>query len=45
MVIQMARLYKDWKICGSKVFRTDEDGEIVVEVNRKGKIEVEKFIE
>lgn len=30
--------------CGSKVFRTDEGGEITIQINRKGKIWINKMI-
>lgn len=30
--------------CGSQVFRTDKDGEIVIEVNKNKKIKLKKFI-
>ena len=31
--------------CGSKIYRTDEDGEISITVDRKGRIKTNKFIE
>ena len=34
----MKRCYKDLKTCGVRTYRTDENGEISIEVNRKGKI-------
>ena len=30
---------------GAKIYRTDLDGEVSIEVNKKGKIRIEKFIE
>ena len=30
---------------GAKIYRTDENGEIVIKVNKKGKIKIKKFIE
>lgn len=36
---------KDYKHFGMQVFRTDENGEIRISVNRKGKVRVRKFIE
>ena len=29
---------------GTKIYRTDEDGEISIIVNRKGKVKIKKFI-
>lgn len=29
---------------GSKIYRTDEEGEIVINVMKRGKVRVEKFI-
>lgn len=41
----MLKLQIDLKICGTKIYRTDQMGEISVVVNNKGKIKVKKFIE
>lgn len=36
---------KGYNHFGMHIFRTDEDGEICINVNRKGRIRVKKFIE
>ena len=36
---------KGYNHFGMQIFRTDENGEIRISVNRKGKIRVKKFIE
>lgn len=33
MGIQMQMLLKEWKICGTKIYRTDENGEITIKTN------------
>lgn len=33
------------KACGTKIYRTDENGEIDVIVNNNGKMKISKFIE
>ena len=41
----MSKLLKGWKIHGSKIFRTDQMGEITIVVNSKEKIKIKRFIE
>lgn len=33
------------KNCGVKIYRTDENGEISIEINNKGNIKIKRFIE
>ena len=35
---------KDYNYFGMQIFRTDENGEVRISVNYKGKIRVKKFI-
>lgn len=30
--------WKDWKKYGTKIYRTDEEGEIILEINKNGGI-------
>ena len=40
----MMECLKGLKTYGTKVYRTDEDGEIVITINKKGRIKVRKTI-
>lgn len=40
----MEMYYKDLKSCGVRIYRTDNNGEITLEVNNKGKIKILKQI-
>lgn len=40
----MLKFWKGYNGGGSKIFRTDEDGEITIRINRKGKIWINKML-
>lgn len=40
----MMEYLKGLKIYGTKVYRTDENGEIVITINKKGRIKIRKTI-
>lgn len=45
MDIQTRKFLKEYKTYGAKIYRTDKNGEIDIEVDKNGKIKIEKFIE
>ena len=44
MDIQVRKFLKGYKFYGTKIYRTDQNGEINIEVDKNGKIKIEKFI-
>ena len=44
MDTQVRKFLKGYKAYGTKIYRTDQNGEISIEVEKNGKIKIEKFI-